>query len=182
MRKKEVEFNFSCNESDVRFMKELARKVFSIPRMAAMVAISGLTTIMLLGSIESSIATYPILIFASIITLGFIYFFLYTIITRPSLLKNIEESEGSIYDLTIHGSNMELSINGTAPIPLGIESIRNQFWQDTRYCLHIDCKALRTFICIPVNETTFDNLYGLANGLEKRKKRLIVIKKKGEKQ
>ena len=181
MRKGDVEFNFSCNESDVRFMKQLVLKVFSLPRMAVMAVISGLTTIMLLGAIDGSTATYPILIFASIITLGFIYFFLYTIVTRPSLLENIEESEGNIYALTIHGSNLELSINGTTPIPLGIESIRNQFWQDTRYCLHIDCKALRTFICIPVNEATFDSLYGLANGLEKRKKRLIVIKKKGEK-
>ena len=178
--KKSVEFIFSCNDLDVRFMKELIKKIFNLPKMVMMVVISSLTTIALFKSIDGNITTYPILIFSSIVSLAFFYFFISTAFTRPSLLKIIEESVGNVYHLAVHGSTFTLSINEKAPISFGIDSIRNQFWQDSRYYLHIDSRAIHTFICIPVNEDTFDNLYGLANGLERRKKRLIVIKNKEE--
>ena len=168
-------FRFSCNQSDVQFMKELVKKVFSLPRMALIAAITCLTVLMLYLSIDGSESTYPLLIFSSIIAFGFLYFFISTLIERPAIMRRIDESEGSVYDLFINGAGLALSINGEKTIPFGIKAIRNQFWQGERYCLHIDCKVLHTFICIPVNEDTFDNLYALANGLEKHRKRLIVI-------
>lgn len=126
-------------------------------------------------------AVAPLVIFLALITLLFLYLFLYALKLRPEVIKRIEKEAESDGAVRFKPDAMEIKLDGQEKRIVGYKDVKGQYWMEDGYYIFIDSKTYRTVLSFSVDKESFDDIYMLSSALNRKKVKLIQINKKKEK-
>ena len=179
--KNQIKLVFQMESGDIRLLEGITGRILNVRRIGASLFFSLAMTGVLALAWGGSEATAPLVIFSGLISVIFLILLLYAASARPKIIEALGDTARRRGTLKFRPGDICVRFEGKAPVTVGYEALRGQYWCGERYILYFDDRALKCLISIRIDRDSFDDIYLLAGSLQGRKKRLVRLRVKGEK-